>query len=659
MKKLLFVIFFSFLYPAVLAQNSAFTYQGVLMDSGQPANGVYRFRFTLKDAATNGSTVAGPLGSGPTVVSNGLFMSTLDFGQTAFTGAPLWLDITVRTNSDLLSDAVLLPRQRVSGAPSALIANRALTANDVIGGGSGLTNIPGSAIQAGSIQSNQLSAATWQAATATPTNAIQAIGDVRYANFNLGRGWTTPYDCGAVGDGIADDTEAMQAWLNNATGSNLVAFLPPATGPYYKITESLWVTKANGLRLVGAGGEFHTTGIALGRAHIRQFTPGKHGIAIANSPAGVLTDSVHIEGICLSTETFSTNGYGIAFLGTNPDTDCNVIQECGVQGFGAGLYLGSVANLTVISCSLGKNGDGILMPATDAANHPAVINSIKLQTCQLSYNYSNQVHVTGGSLVLDTCDLASGAYGDIDKSSVGLRVEEHGFVDARWCNFENYSTNPAVLITCAPHNFGSAFIRLWGGQIGRSCAGCPLPNTYSAVVTNAVIYFQDVGLHSLASDGFAVLEANNYSGNPECRSTYMLAEKFIVNSVVYTHYAGPFATAFGTYGPMVPGEVKVTRNFNQDMGLLFAALLPGFYGPGVRQYDLLQYQKDKASTAGFSSLRVTNSLQVGAVSWTSGTGSPEGIIVAPVGSLYTRTDGGGPVLYVKETGSGETGWVAK
>ena len=46
--------------------------------------------------------------------------------------------------------------------------------------------------------------------------------------------------------------------------------------------------------------------------------------------------------------------------------------------------------------------------------------------------------------------------------------------------------------------------------------------------------------------------------------------------------------------------------------------------------------------------------------WSSGTGTPEGIVSAVVGSMYTRTDGGvGSTLYVKESGSGNTGWAAK
>ena len=43
-----------------------------------------------------------------------------------------------------------------------------------------------------------------------------------------------------------------------------------------------------------------------------------------------------------------------------------------------------------------------------------------------------------------------------------------------------------------------------------------------------------------------------------------------------------------------------------------------------------------------------------------GTGSPETVVTAPVGSLYLRSDGGaGTTLYVKETGTGNTGWVGK
>lgn len=44
----------------------------------------------------------------------------------------------------------------------------------------------------------------------------------------------------------------------------------------------------------------------------------------------------------------------------------------------------------------------------------------------------------------------------------------------------------------------------------------------------------------------------------------------------------------------------------------------------------------------------------------TGQGSPESSVVAGVGSIYMRTDGGaGTSVYVKESGSGATGWVSK
>jgi hypothetical protein len=43
-----------------------------------------------------------------------------------------------------------------------------------------------------------------------------------------------------------------------------------------------------------------------------------------------------------------------------------------------------------------------------------------------------------------------------------------------------------------------------------------------------------------------------------------------------------------------------------------------------------------------------------------GSGTPEGAVTAPVGVMYQRTDGGaGTSLYIKESGTGNTGWVGK
>jgi hypothetical protein len=44
----------------------------------------------------------------------------------------------------------------------------------------------------------------------------------------------------------------------------------------------------------------------------------------------------------------------------------------------------------------------------------------------------------------------------------------------------------------------------------------------------------------------------------------------------------------------------------------------------------------------------------------TGVGSPEGVVTAPIGVLYTNQSGGAATtLYVKTSGVGNTGWTAK
>src|SRR2546422_896579 len=83
---------------AALAQNTAFTYQGKLTDSGNPANGLYDMVFGLYDAPTNGNFL-NSFGAAGVPVNNGLFTVNLDFGSAPFTGPRRWLQAWSRTNN--------------------------------------------------------------------------------------------------------------------------------------------------------------------------------------------------------------------------------------------------------------------------------------------------------------------------------------------------------------------------------------------------------------------------------------------------------------------------------------------------------------------------------------------------------------------------------
>jgi hypothetical protein len=112
------------------AQGTAFTYQGQLSSSGSPANGNYDLTFTLYPATASGAVIAGPVTNSATVVTNGLFTTTIDFGA-GFTGTNYWLEIGVRTNGTGLFTA-LAPRQAITPTPYAIFATTASNVNGTI-----------------------------------------------------------------------------------------------------------------------------------------------------------------------------------------------------------------------------------------------------------------------------------------------------------------------------------------------------------------------------------------------------------------------------------------------------------------------------------------------------------------------------------------------
>src|SRR2546425_6116865 len=93
----------------LLAQGTAFTYQGRLNDGGAPANGSYDLTFALFDSGGGGAQHGNTVTNTAIGVSNGLFTVALDFGNQ-FPGAARWLEIGVRTNGGG-TFGTLAPRQ--------------------------------------------------------------------------------------------------------------------------------------------------------------------------------------------------------------------------------------------------------------------------------------------------------------------------------------------------------------------------------------------------------------------------------------------------------------------------------------------------------------------------------------------------------------------
>jgi hypothetical protein len=116
---------------------SVFTYQGQLKEAGVPANGSYDLLFRIFGQAEGGEEIPGADGGllvQDVPVMHGLFTVDLDFGPDVFQRHDeLWLEIAVKPAEFAPADfTTLVPRQRLSAAPWAIVAESAKTA----GGGS-------------------------------------------------------------------------------------------------------------------------------------------------------------------------------------------------------------------------------------------------------------------------------------------------------------------------------------------------------------------------------------------------------------------------------------------------------------------------------------------------------------------------------------------
>ncbi len=106
---------------------SAITYQGKIEGAGgAPVNEPYDIGFTVYAEPTGGAPLLFGLEKTNVPVSNGVFTTSFDFGNTPWeTTENRWLEVAVRPSSGTGGSTVLSPRQRIGAAPRALYATKA------------------------------------------------------------------------------------------------------------------------------------------------------------------------------------------------------------------------------------------------------------------------------------------------------------------------------------------------------------------------------------------------------------------------------------------------------------------------------------------------------------------------------------------------------
>lgn len=130
------LLFASLCASAASAQplTTAFTFQGEVQDSGQPAAGTFDIRFRLYDAAIGGAPVGPTLCVNDLTVVGGQFTTLLDFGAV-FAGSRRYMEMDIRADSglacaDTTGFTTLAPRSEVTAAPNSSFALNAATATN-------------------------------------------------------------------------------------------------------------------------------------------------------------------------------------------------------------------------------------------------------------------------------------------------------------------------------------------------------------------------------------------------------------------------------------------------------------------------------------------------------------------------------------------------
>ena len=97
--------------------GTTFTYQGRLLDNGQPVDDTCDFAFTLYDAASGGNIVGNA--STAADVNDGYFSALVDFGSGVFEGQARWMAVQVRCPTGSGSHTSLGGRIPLTPAPYA------------------------------------------------------------------------------------------------------------------------------------------------------------------------------------------------------------------------------------------------------------------------------------------------------------------------------------------------------------------------------------------------------------------------------------------------------------------------------------------------------------------------------------------------------------
>jgi hypothetical protein len=536
-------------------------------------------------------------------------------------------------------------------------------------------------------------------------------------------GYADVLDFGAVGDGVADDTAAIQAAVDYAiTNANLSAMVVFPASYRFKIT-SVNVISNVPIQLYAYGAYFTltsptTAGFVIQGAIGHRFSGGKFTQASYTSAdtcrAFDLTQSVGYQNqsvIMTDVEAYNVYQFVNAYMNKtafpNSANYRHIFTRC-MANLQSGDPDGNRAQIITASGALQTRwpaSGSLITPIVPGDNNFIVLYNDSGATPNTYFSYPNDylVDPSGDFITLTVA-------GSAKVPSATAKVE------IRWSSWA-----------------GSYGLNLFGDVVGDSAGndtkvlGCEIKGYHRNIITNGV----STKVHSTSIDGGAIgidfqgtslsiigcyLEYSyhclRYSGASDV--TFIGTNFSPLDPEI--HYVGTLVTGstytenrFGNIGSQTTKNAGSAQVFtsgdgipiqaNRVLALLtgdprLAALawqgidrfdidhlgdvtankgtvsIPGYsFRDGATQYKDTGFYYDSVADEIVVSIAASNKVYLGdklirlgnaGPEIRQGSGSPEGVVTAVIGSTFQRTDGGaGTSFYVKESGAGNTGWVGK
>lgn len=252
--------------------------------------------------------------------------------------------------------------------------------------------------------------------------------------------------------------------------------------------------------------------------------------------------------------------------------------------------------------------------------------------------------------------LPSGDAGSSDASGILVNiqnVEDAGFTSAWEASTTNYNRTGAVI------DFG---IQTQIGVLDMNAVGAPKYG-YVAVATTGVI---DHAFYAAGTGGASftnILEAPN-AVRINNIGDYLAPNSFWANGAWSVTRSSPENGTTqiahrGTGAMLLLAQDAGALQFGTNNTVRWVMDSSGQLRPETNLGQDLGTATRRVSQAWANTVNLGSTSSDGVII-RAGAGTPEGAVTANVGSLYLRTDGGAATsFYVKESGTGNTGWVGK